>query len=99
MGRIRGDRMNVLEQVETAFLNWLKRRETDRLLHKYGGVQTCPWCRQIAQSKDGWSFEPDYRPESSYQGAADILTCGVCGGTSLWMFEVGMVYRGPLDAP
>lgn len=83
----------MLARIENALFDWLKQRREERLLHACGGIQTCPWCRQIAQSGEGWRFAPHQ------DGFHDILTCGVCGGTSLWRFELGMVFAGALDAP
>jgi len=73
---------------------WIKRRQEERLLNQFGGIQTCPWCRQCAQSEPDWRFRPWDRDPF-----LDVLTCGVCGGTSLWKFEIGMFYIGPLTAP
>lgn len=72
----------------------LKRRKEDELQRLFGGIQQCPWCRQVAQSEEGWSFRC-YEPDPHF----DVLTCGVCGGTSKWMFLMGMIYFGPLDPP
>lgn len=63
-------------------------------MHRFGGIQRCPWCRQIAQSGTGWSFE---RLDTS--GPFDLLTCGVCQGTSVWIFGMGMHAIGPLAPP
>jgi hypothetical protein len=73
---------------------WLRRRRENQLLERWGGIQTCPWCRQCAQSEPGWGFTP-------YEGDLflDVLTCGVCKGTSLWKFELGMFFVAPLNPP
>lgn len=74
---------------------WLKARRIDRTLRRYGGIQTCPWCRQCAQDANvDWRFDRWERDPF-----VDVLTCGVCGGTSLWRFELGMFYIGPLAPP
>lgn len=73
---------------------WADRKRREKRLNKFGGLQTCPWCRQEAQSSDGWGFKEWLRDPM-----LDVLTCGVCEGTSLWRFELGMIYIGPLDAP
>lgn len=73
---------------------WLERRRHDRLLQRFGGTQQCPWCRQCAQDGDGWSFVPWEGNEFH-----DVLTCGVCGGTSVWHFGMGMQAIGPLAPP
>ncbi len=73
---------------------WADRKRKEKLRHRFGGIQTCPWCRQIAQSSDDWQFE-----KWSRDPMLDVLKCGVCGGTSLWRFELGMLYIGPLEAP
>ena len=72
----------------------LKERRDNELLAKYGGIQTCPWCKQCAQEKPGWKFTQWVRDPF-----LDVLTCGVCAGTSLWHFTIGMVYVAPLDPP
>jgi len=74
--------------------SWLGRLENDNLVRRFGGVQQCPWCRQIAQSKEGWNFKP-----FADDAFLDVLTCGVCGGKSLWHFAMGMHYFGPLTPP
>lgn len=79
---------------EEKLLAKLIERRNERLMHRFGGIQTCPWCRQIAQTAPGWSFTP-YKPDPML----DLMTCGVCEGTSLWRFEIGMIYHGPLDPP
>jgi transcription elongation factor Elf1 len=73
---------------------WADRERKKKLRHRFGGIQTCPWCRQIAQSSGDWRFEEWLRDPM-----LDVLTCGVCGGSSLWRFELGMIYIGPLEAP
>lgn len=47
---------------------------------------------QCAQSGPGWNFNP-------HDPFLDVLTCGVCGGTSLWRFEIGMIFIKELDPP
>lgn len=74
--------------------NYLNQRHADKLLQQFGGIQQCPWCRQIAQSGESWNFR-----YWSKDPLLDVLTCGVCGGTSLWRFELGMMWIGPLDPP
>lgn len=73
---------------------WLERRRRERMLRRFGGIQRCPWCRQIAQDGDGWSFV-----EWGGNPFHDVLTCGVCGGTSVWHFAIGMHAVGPLAPP
>lgn len=46
------------------------------------------------QSNDGWSLK-----EWDRSPFFDVLTCGACGGTSLWRFELCMVYMAPLLPP
>jgi len=79
-------------------LNWLRaklnQRAEDKLLHEFGGIQWCPWCRQCAQSKPGWHFKM-----WEENGFFDVLTCGVCGGTSLWHFAIGMIFVRSLEPP
>ncbi len=73
---------------------WLDQLERDNLARRFGGIQQCPWCRQIAQSGEGW----DLRAFAA-DSFLDVLTCGVCGGKSLWHFGHGMHYFGPLASP
>ncbi len=75
-------------------LQWAVTRRDEKLLKRFGGIQTCPWCKQCAQSGEGWSFKPWERDQF-----LDVLTCGVCGGTSLWRFELGMTWIGSLNPP
>lgn len=83
-----------MKMLEKRLRNWLARRHEEALLKRYGGIQTCPWCRQCAQSADDWHFDP-WEPSPTF----DVLTCGVCGGTSIWLFTIGMIYMGPLEPP
>ncbi|WP_304559517.1 hypothetical protein [Sphingomonas immobilis] len=81
--------------IQDRLSRWLKHRREERLLSRFGGIQTCPWCRQCAQSGgDSWGFQRWDRDPF-----LDVLTCSVCTGTSLWRFEIGMFYIGPLDPP
>ena len=90
--------VNTPQTIATGLLElaerWVRRRKREKLLRLYGGIQTCPWCRQCAQDEGEWHFET--WPRDPF---IDVLTCGVCGGTSLWRFELGMIYIGPLDPP
>lgn len=84
----------MLERIETKLSEILAERRRDRMMRKFGGIQTCTWCRQVAQDRPGWSFKPyDESP------GLDVLTCGVCGGTSLWLWGMGMHFIRPLDPP
>lgn len=74
--------------------NWTSAKLEDRLLKKFGGIQTCPWCLQRIQAFGDWSIE-----EWTKDPFVDVITCGPCGGTSLWRFEMGMLYVGPLNPP
>jgi hypothetical protein len=73
---------------------WAQRVRRERLLHRHGGIQQCPWCRQIAQDEPGWRFDAWDRDPM-----LDVLTCGVCGGTSLWLWGMGMHWIGALRPP
>lgn len=73
---------------------WSRKKLLEQKLDKFGGIQTCPWCRQIAQEGANWSFE-QYEKDLML----DVLTCGICGGKSLWRFELGMIYHSPLESP
>lgn len=73
---------------------WTERRLHGDLLRRYGGIQTCPWCAQIVQKEGDWSIS-----EWDRDPMLDVITCGPCGGKSLWRFEMGMIYIGPLEPP
>ena len=86
--------MSIIDMLFDKADSFLQNLKEERMLQKFGGIQRCPWCCQWAQSGDGWKFELSLdKPQH------DILTCGVCGGTSLWHFAVGMHYVGPLEPP
>ena len=74
--------------------NWAYKKRRQGIINKFGGIQTCPYCLQIAQQNDDWSFI-----EYEKDPFLDVLQCGVCGGRSLWKFEVGYFYIGPHTAP
>ncbi len=82
-----GDRLGWLRR-------WLNARHINNLTSRFGDTQTCPWCRQCAQTGDGWRFD-EYRPQPFF----DVLTCGVCGGTSLWQFGPAMMFMASLEPP
>lgn len=82
------------EQLRELAERAVRRWRDNQLLRRFGGIQRCPWCRQVAQSGDNWHFE-----EWERDPFVDVLTCGVCGGTSLWRFEMGMMWIGPLEPP
>jgi hypothetical protein len=49
--------MTFLRRLEDRTAAWLERRKRERLMDRFGGIQQCPWCRQIAQSAGGgWPF-------------------------------------------
>lgn len=73
---------------------WLESKREDELMRRFGGIQRCPWCRQWAQDGDGWKFE-----SSDQDQQLDRLTCGVCSGTSLWLWGMGFHFVRPLDPP
>lgn len=85
----------LFQRLEEYAAAWLQRRKEVRLMRRFGGIQWCPWCRQVAQSNaGGWSFK-----EWEGNQFHDVLTCGVCSGTSVWHFAMGMIPVGPLDPP
>ncbi len=86
--------MNIIDALFDKAGDFIRRRKEEKMLQKFGGIQRCPWCRQWAQSEDGWSFR-----QQDILSPHDILTCGVCGGTSLWHFAVGMHYVCPMNPP
>jgi hypothetical protein len=63
-------------------------------LHRYGGTQTCPWCKQCAQSRGDWFFK-----QCADDPMLDELTCGTCEGTSIWLWGFGMMYIRPGSPP
>ena len=74
---------------------WLRKRRIERTLQRYGGIQWCPWCKQCAQDGNtGWRFDP-----SKDEPMFDVLTCGICGGTSLWLWGMGMHFQRALSHP
>lgn len=81
-------------RIEAALRDWLNRRHEDHLLYLFGGIQQCPWCRQIVQKHKGWRFEC-----SEVDRKLDVLTCGNCGGTSHWIFAMGMQFVESIAAP
>lgn len=86
--------MSLMDRLFNGVEMYIHRRNTDQMTSRFGGVQRCPWCRQWAQSVDGWNFRA-----SEVEPMHDVLTCGVCGGTSLWHFAMGMHYIRPIDPP
>ena len=82
----------MIEILENKIAAWLDRRKRDRLVQKFGGIQSCPWCRNCVQEYPGWKF-------TTAADGNDLLHCACCRGTSLWRFEMGMTYLGPVDPP
>ena len=73
---------------------WSARKINERRMRRFGGIQTCTWCRQTANQGENWSLK-----EWARDPFIDVLTCGCCGGTSLWRFELGMIYIAALNPP
>ncbi|MEM6625290.1 MAG: hypothetical protein AAF719_01175 [Pseudomonadota bacterium] len=66
-------------------------RQIDELaLTSYGGTQKCPWCGGSIQTGEDWFYQVWWENSD-----LDIAKCGVCGGTSLWRFEMGAIFVGP----
>lgn len=84
-----GDR-SWLARLEERISLWLKRRAEERMLRRFGGIQWCPWCKQVAQWTGEWHF---YSRTDPYIVA---LHCGNCGGVSRWRFEMGMIPLSPI---
>lgn len=88
----RGKRNSVnlgwLGNLERGVMFWLKDRLENRLMRRYGGIQSCPWCLQIVQEYQHSVFS------TTEDVSVDALHCGNCGGVSRWRFEFGML---PLD--
>ena len=82
--------MDLIRRVHT----WTAGKLHGRMLQRWGGIQQCPWCEQWVQERGSWSIE-----EWDRDPMLDVITCGTCGGTSLWRFEMLMIYIGPLAPP
>lgn len=79
---------------EQRIFDWLKRRESDRRLRRWGNLMACPWCRCDIQTGEEWGISAWDRDDF-----IDVATCGQCAGTSLWRFEIGFFYIGALNPP
>lgn len=77
-------------RIEHRLIRWLYGRMLERLMHRFGGIQQCPWCKQCAQIGDDWHFDSHTDP------TIDALHCGNCGGVSRWRFEMGMMPLEPI---
>ncbi len=84
----------LLRRLEDGLFRRLVKRRHDRLVAEYGGIQKCPWCKNWAQEGPGWCITPSHD-----EPACDVLTCGVCGGTSLWHWAMGFIPVAPLNPP
>ncbi|RVT91396.1 hypothetical protein EOD42_22335 [Rhodovarius crocodyli] len=84
----------MIRRLETRLCNWLTRRRDERTEERVGGSQKCPWCRQWTHMSPGWGLT-----EWAEDPSLDVLTCGVCGGTSAWLFGPVMIAMGPLVPP
>lgn len=74
--------------------DWAARRLERQRLRQFGGTQRCPYCEQLVQMRGEWSIH-----EWERDPMLDVITCGTCGGKSLWRFELAMIYIGPLEPP
>lgn len=80
------------------FWLWLREKSTrkvrEHILEYCGGLQTCTYCKQVVQEFPGSRFIPseDYPGELPPQH--EVLECGNCGGLTLWLWAVGMIYIG-----
>ena len=85
-----------IANLELKIEQYLKERRRHRLLRRYGGIQTCPWCKHIAQEGDArWGYQA-----WSGNRMFDVLTCSVCSGQSIVHFGgFGMMVIGPLTHP
>lgn len=90
MRKLSTTKLGRIGNFEKRVMTWLYARFLDRLMRRFGGIQTCPWCHQVAQAYDGWRFDSKTDP------SIDELHCGNCGGTSRWRFEMGMIPLTPL---
>lgn len=62
-------------------------------MHRCGGDQRCPWCREWMNRHDSTSTR-DFRG-----GFLTEICCGNCAGTSIWKWEMGFVYVTAGDRP
>jgi len=73
---------------------WVNTKRDSALLDICGGTQKCPYCLQIMGHGEDTPIEP-YTEDKGL----DVITCGTCGGKSLWRWEIGFLYYGSLTAP
>lgn len=76
------------------FYNWVSDKRDKSLLRLCGGTQKCPYCLQRMGHGEDHPIKP--YPENEM---LDVITCGTCSGQSLWRWEIGFFYWGPLKAP
>ena len=75
--------------------SYFQKRRLRKTIDRWGSLNKCPWCKQCVQdANDKWN-----REVYSLNPLYDIVTCGVCKGTSLWRFEMCPIFIGPLDHP
>jgi len=72
---------------------WLERCEAALVDERCGGNQRCPWCRQGVNHFKATSIT------ATPDGFTDAITCGNCGGSSLWKWEIGFFYICRLVPP
>lgn len=59
---------------------WLRKRREDVMLKAYGGIQSCPWCKQCAQDNNAdWHF--DAWPENRMMVMS--FECSITAASSL----------------
>lgn len=74
--------------------HWTTNKLKARLLHKWGMVCTCPWCRQTIQAYNNHSMKI-----SETCAMFDTYTCGNCGGESDWEFGPVLMFRALGNPP
>lgn len=66
-----------------------QRAEREEQLTKHGVLLKCLWCRQIGNVQEAADLTP-FREDGEDDGRY-ILTCGCCGGRSVWDFSLAPV--------
>lgn len=84
----------MLEKLISRVIEYADNKKHERMLDKFGGTQTCPYCLQFVQSGDGPTIY-----DHPNDPLVDVIECGGCKGESIWRFELGFFYVGPYKAP
>ena len=73
---------------------WTGNKLYERRLGNNHAMTDCTWCRQ--NMDDGIGVESE---EFEHDESLEVRECGVCGGTSLWVWGFGFQYVTHLDPP